>query len=145
MPFSPLAAPRAASVWLFKPESGEVNQCFARRYRLTKTDEFSSVFGFRRAIRGKLLMLHYQPRPEGMTEPRLGLVVGKKLLKHAVDRNRLKRIVREQFRLRRASLPGVDLVVRLAVKPKPLDGKQIADDIVALFDKQQRPRPKREN
>ena len=145
MPFSPLAAPRAASVWLFKPESGEVNQCFARRYRLTKTDEFSSVFGFRRAIRGKLLMLHYQPRPEGMTEPRLGLVVGKKLLKHAVDRNRLKRIVREQFRLRRASLSGVDLVVRLAVKPKPLDGKQIADDIVALFDKLQRPRPKREN
>ena len=145
MPFSPLAAPRAASVWLFKPESGEVNQCFARRYRLTKTDEFSSVFGFRRAIRGKLLMLHYQPRPEGMTEPRLGLVVSKKLLKHAVDRNRLKRIVREQFRLRRASLPGVDLVVRLAVKPKPLDGKQIADDIVALFDKLQRPRPKREN
>ena len=145
MPFSPLAAPRAASVWLFKPESGEVNQCFARRYRLTKTDEFSSVFGFRRAIRGKLLMLHYQPRPEGMTEPRLGLVVGKKLLKHAVDRNRLKRIVREQFRLRRASLPGVDLVFRLAVKPKPLDGKQIADDIVALFDKLQRPRPKREN
>ena len=145
MPFSPLAAPRAASVWLFKPESGEVNQCFARRYRLTKTDEFSSVFGFRRAIRGKLLMLHYQPRPEGMTEPRLGLVVGKKLLKHAVDRNRLKRIVREQFRLRRANLPGVDLVARLAVKPKPLDGKQIADDIVALFDKLQRPRPKREN
>ena len=145
MPFSPLAAPRAASVWLFKPESGEVNQCFARRYRLTKTDEFSSVFGFRKAIRGTWLMLHYQPRPEGMTEPRLGLVVGKKLLKHAVDRNRLKRIVREQFRLRRASLPGVDLVVRLAVKPKPLDGKQIADDIVALFDKLQRPRPKREN
>ena len=145
MPFSPLAAPRAASVWLFKPESGEVNQCFARRYRLTKTDEFSSVFGFRRAIRGKLLMLHYQPRPEGMTEPRLGLVVGKKLLKHSVDRNRLKRIVREQFRLHRASLPNMDLVVRLAVKPKPLDGKQIADDIVALFDKLQRPRPKREN
>lgn len=144
MPFSPLAAPRAASVWLFKPEYGEVNQNFARRYRLTKTDEFSSVFGFRRAIRGKLLMLHYQPRPEGVTEARLGLVVGKKLLKHAVDRNRLKRIVREQFRLRRPTLPAMDLVVRLAVKPLPLDGRQIAEDIVALFDKLQRPRPKRE-
>ena len=144
MPFSPLAAPRAASVWLFKPEYGEVNQSFARRYRLTKTDEFSSVFGFRRAIRGKLLMLHYQPRPEGMTEARLGLVVGKKLLKHAVDRNRLKRIVREQFRLRRPTLPAMDLVVRLAVKPLPLDGRQITEDIVTLFDKLQRPRPKRE-
>jgi ribonuclease P protein component len=94
-----------------------VNQSFARRYRLTKTDDFSSVFGFRRAIRGKLLMLHYQPRAEGMNDPRLGLVVGKKQLKKAVDRNIFKRVIREQFRLCRAELPAVDLVVRLAVKP----------------------------
>jgi ribonuclease P protein component len=78
--------------------SGEVNQSFARRYRLTKTDEFSSVFGFRRAIRGKLLMLHYQPRPEGNTEARLGLVVGKKLLKRAVDRNRSSASSASSFR-----------------------------------------------
>jgi ribonuclease P protein component len=96
---------------------GEVEQTFARRYRLTKTDEFSSVFGFRKAIRGKLLMLHYQPRAAGLTEARLGLVVGKKLLKRAVDRNRVKRIIREQFRCLRTTLPACDLVVRLAVKP----------------------------
>ena len=119
-----------------------MNQSFARRYRLTKTDEFSSVFGFRKAIRGKLLMLHHQPRPEGQTEARLGLVVGKKQLKRAVDRNRVKRIVREQFRLRRANLPAVDLVVRLAVKPVPLDGRQIAEDFLTLLDKLQRPRPR---
>jgi ribonuclease P protein component len=121
-----------------------VEQTFARRYRLTKTDEFSSVFGFRRAIRGKVLMLHYQPRPEGNTEARLGLVVGKKQLKRAVDRNKVKRVVREQFRLRLAGLPPVDLVVRLAVKPAPLDGKLLAEDFLALLDKLQRPRPKRE-
>ena len=121
-----------------------MEQTFARRYRLTKTDEFSSVFGFRKAIRGKLLMLHYQPRPESNTEARLGLVVGKKLLKRAVDRNLVKRIVREQFRLRRAALPAVDLVVRLANKPAPLDRKQVADDFVALLDKLQRPRNKRD-
>jgi len=121
-----------------------VEQTFARRYRLTKTDEFSSVFGFRRAIRGKLLMLHYQPRPEGNTEARLGLVVSKKQLKRAVDRNRVKRVVREQFRLRLAGLPALDLVVRLAVKPAPLDGKLLAADFLALLDKLQRPRPKRE-
>ena len=144
VPFSPLAAPRAASVWLFKPESGEVNQCFARRYRLTKTDEFSSVFGFRRAIRGKLLMLHYQPRPEGNTEARLGLVVGKKLLKRAVDRNTVKRVVRDHFRRCREELPAVDLVVRLAAKPAPLDRKQLAEDFLALLEKLQRPRNKRD-
>ena len=144
MPFSPLAAPRAASVWLFKPESGEVNQSFARRYRLTKTDEFSSVFGFRRAIRGKLLMLHHQPRPDGNTEARLGLVVGKKLLKRAVDRNTVKRIIREQFRRCRPGLPAVDLIVRLAAKPVPLDRKLLANEFLALLEKLQRPRNKRD-
>jgi ribonuclease P protein component len=121
-----------------------VDRSFARRYRLTKTDEFSSVFGFRRAIRGKWLMLHYQPRPEIEADARLGLVVGKKLLKRSVDRNRLKRIVREQFRLRRASLPGCDLVVRLFAKPLPLNGKLLAEDIVSLLGKLRKPKPKQE-
>jgi ribonuclease P protein component len=115
-----------------------VEQTFARRYRLTKTDEFSSVFGFRRAIRGKLLMLHYQPRPDGLNDARLGVVVGKKLLKRAVDRNRLKRIVREQFRRERPNLPACDLIVRLAVKPVPLEGKLVVGDFLALLEKLRR-------
>ena len=89
-------------------------------------------------------MLHYQPRPEGNTEARLGLVVAKKLLKRAVDRNKVKRVVREQFRLRRAGLPAVDLVIRLAVKPAPLDGGLLAEDFLALLNKLQRPRPKQQ-
>ncbi len=90
-------------------------------------------------------MLHYLPRPEGDTDARLGLVIGKKLLKRAVDRNRVKRIVREQFRLRRAALPVCDLIVRLASKPLPLDGKAIAADINTLLDRLSRPRTKRES
>jgi ribonuclease P protein component len=117
---------------------------FARRYRLTKTDEFSSVFGFRKAIRGTWLMLHYQPRPEGNTDARLGLVIGKKLLKRSVDRNRVKRIVREQFRIRRGALPACDLIVRLVVKPGPIDGLGIAADVNGLLDRLSRPRAKRE-
>lgn len=121
-----------------------MDRSFARRYRLTKTDEFSSVFGFRRAIRGKWLMLHYQPRPEGLNGARLGLVVGKKQLKRAVDRNRVKRIVRDLFRLRRDALPNCDLVVRLHARPQPLDGKLLREDLSILLDKLHRPRPKRE-
>ena len=121
-----------------------MEKTFARRYRLTKTDEFSSVFGFRKAIRGKLLMLHYQPRPDGLNDARLGVVVGKKLLKKAVDRNRIKRIVREQFRRERPSLPACDLIIRLAVKPTPLDGKLVAGDFLALLEKLRRTCTKKE-
>jgi ribonuclease P protein component len=118
--------------------SGEVDQSFARRYRLTKTDEFSSVFGFRKAIRGKLLMLHYQLRATGETDARLGLVVGKKFLKQAVDRNRCKRVLREQFRRCRAELPACDLVVRLAAKPGKLDASVLVEDFLALLVKLRR-------
>ena len=89
-------------------------------------------------------MLHYQPRPSDQTVPRLGLVIGKKQLKRAVDRNRVKRIVREQFRRQRVMLPAYDLVVRLAVKPAPLDGKQLAGDFLFLLEKLCRPAGKRQ-
>ena len=80
-------------------------------------------------------MLHYQPQPESQVGARLGLVVGKKLLKKAVHRNLLKRIVRERFRLCRSGLPANDLIVRLIAKPAPLDSKLLAEDISTLLDK----------
>lgn len=47
----------------------------------------------------------------GDTGARLGLAVSKKQARHAVDRNRLKRLIRESFRLYRHSLPQLDIVV----------------------------------
>ncbi|MBK7473880.1 MAG: ribonuclease P protein component [Betaproteobacteria bacterium] len=44
---------------------------------------------------------------------RLGIIVGKKNLPRAVDRNTLKRIVREAFRERRSELPPCDIMIRL--------------------------------
>jgi ribonuclease P protein component len=46
-----------------------------------------------------------------LREARLGIVVAKKNQKKAVHRNRIKRIVRECFRLRQSQISGFDLVV----------------------------------
>lgn len=46
-------------------------------------------------------------------KPRLGLVVGKRVLRRAVDRNRAKRLIREAFRVSATSLPELDVVVRV--------------------------------
>lgn len=45
--------------------------------------------------------------------PRLGMVIGKKHCPLAVNRNRLKRIIRETFRLNQHRLSAIDLVVAL--------------------------------
>ncbi|MRD73544.1 ribonuclease P protein component [Rhodocyclus tenuis] len=109
---------------------------FPKRYRLTKTDEFSSVFGFRRAVKSRNFLLHY--RPHGEEEAggaRLGLVVGKRFLRRSVDRNLLRRLAREKFRHLRTQLPARDFVLRLASKPLPLDRQALAQEIDGLLRK----------
>jgi ribonuclease P protein component len=57
----------------------------------------------------------------GLNLARLGLVVPKKHIYGAVERNRLKRIIRESFRLKQEKLKGNDMVVVVRNK---LDTKQ---------------------
>ena len=52
---------------------------FTKKAKLIKTDEFSSVFNFRKRISARFLVVHYQPNT--ITHARLGLVVGKKIAK----------------------------------------------------------------
>jgi ribonuclease P protein component len=87
---------------------------FGRLKKMRKTDEFSSVFRFRcvRSIPGLDLLA----APNGLNYPRLGLIVPKKIISTAVGRNRVKRLIRESFRLNQADLAGLDVVARIKSK-----------------------------
>lgn len=106
---------------------------FRPEYRLRKTDEFSSVFAFRRVVRGRYFALHYCPGQADTA--RLGVVVAKKLAKRAVQRNLLKRIGRDVFRHARASLPAYDLVLRLSAKVADVSKRSLREDMLALFER----------
>jgi ribonuclease P protein component len=84
----------------------------ARRARLTSRRDFNRVFTQGRKVVGRNLIV-WVGRGSKRSGARLGLSVSAKL-GGAVVRNRLKRLTREAFRSRRASLtaPG-DLVVYL--------------------------------
>jgi len=71
--------------------------------------------------------------PNQLKHPRLGLVVRKKFIKKAVDRNQFKRIVRETFRLHQHDLPDIDIVVMNRAGSDRLPAPQLNQLVVKTF------------
>lgn len=84
--------------------------CFGKNLRLLCAADFKPVFDDAplRASHQYFLIL---ARFNQQSHARLGLVMAKKHIRHAVQRNRMKRLTRESFRLHQHALAGVDLVV----------------------------------
>lgn len=101
--------------------------------KLIKTDDFSSVFNFRKRISAQHLAIHYQPNTQ--QHARLGLVVSKKTAKLAVSRNYMRRVLREFFRVQQHELGHVDLVVRVQKKFDKVDFIQIKQEFDTLIAK----------
>ena len=104
---------------------------FGGALRLHKTDEFSSVFHFRRSAAGDYFRVF--ACPNGKNHPRLGLVIGKRMAKQAVCRNHIRRLIREAFRHQQALLGGVDVVVRLQQPVNVTQVQQACAEIRALL------------
>ena len=83
---------------------------FGKPLRLLNAAQYKAVFDDApvRAAQPQFLILS---RPNGLDHPRLGLVIAKKHVRNASDRNRIKRIVRETFRLQQHHLFPLDAVV----------------------------------
>jgi len=81
---------------------------FGKNRRLLKSSDYTEVFDNNsvRVAHPNLLILS---EPNGTETSRLGLVIGKKNVPTAVARNRIKRVVRECFRLTPLPVP-VDIV-----------------------------------
>jgi len=60
-------------------------------------------------------------RPNGAQIARIAVIVPKRHLRRAVDRNRAKRLLKEWFRLNQEQLGGRDLLVRVVARPASLE------------------------
>jgi ribonuclease P protein component len=78
--------------------------------RLRRRAEFEHLMreGTRRSLSG--YTFYMERRRDG--PPRLGILVSRRHAALATDRNRIKRCIREAFRLEQASLAGLDVLVR---------------------------------
>jgi ribonuclease P protein component len=82
---------------------------FGAELRLRSKPQFDAIYATGRRIDDRFFALRVKPNEIG--KPRLGLAVAVKTAGNAVVRNRLRRLVRESFRLAQHELPAVDLVV----------------------------------
>ena len=83
-------------------------QGFSRQERMLKRSEFLECFAGGRKKHSAHFIIFYQNQKKMIDYPRIGITVSKKV-GNAVRRNRLKRLLREFFRLHKAFfLPGVD-------------------------------------
>jgi ribonuclease P protein component len=81
----------------------------SRRQRLVKTSQFKAVYAGRARVGDGRLVVY--ARPNGLAETRLGVSVGRRC-GGSVQRNRVKRLLREAFRRARAVFPaGFDVVL----------------------------------
>jgi len=77
------------------------------------------------------------PNPSG--EKRLGIAVSKKV-GNAVKRNRIKRLLREFFRLNKDQLPdSKDMVIIAKKDVSPLKYRDVCLELADIFKKKQRP------
>jgi ribonuclease P protein component len=82
-----------------------------KRRRLSRSGEFDRVYREGRSHASRYLVLYSFPRAPGGEGPRLGVSVGRKV-GGAVERNRVKRLLRESFWSAAGDLPdGHDFVI----------------------------------
>ena len=123
--------------------SGLASSRFARSQRLLNSGDYKDVFDRSdfRASHKNVLML---ARANNKTQTRLGLVFGKKNIPRAVDRNRLKRITREQFRLQNKPGDGLDIIVMARAALAKIDNQTYAGLIRKLMEDVQQQRARKQ-
>ena len=105
---------------------------YSRRHRFSVQGSFGPVLRGSRKLRGRLAILHVAQGHAGRS--RLGLALTRRLVPDSVDRNRVKRLVREAFRRHVVKHAGLDCVVSLRERFDAAQVAPLAAEIHGLFD-----------
>lgn len=102
-----------------------------REARLRRAADFAALRHASGRFGGRCFSVRY--RPNALGHARLGLAISKRVSKRAVERNRIKRLLRESFRRVRAQLPPVDLMVMAREQAAGLPGLELLAEIDVLW------------
>jgi len=110
-----------------------VTKEFTRESRLLTPGQFQTVFSKPVRFGSSHITVLITPNPDNI--PRLGLAIAKKRVKLAVQRNRIKRQIRESFRLNQHQLPYIDMVIMVKSGTDKLENQQIRQQLEKIWRK----------
>lgn len=108
-----------------------VNLAFPRELRLLTPSHFTFVF--QQPLRAGTPLITILGRPNSLGYPRIGLTIAKKNVKRAHERNRIKRLARESFRLRQHQLPAMDFILLVKKGVAEMDNRAITETLEKLW------------
>jgi ribonuclease P protein component len=104
-----------------------------RASRLLKAGDFAALRGNSRRLGVRHFLAEFSPN--NAPGCRLGQAVSRRVSKRAVDRNRIKRLVRESYRLVREQLPSIDILLIARSSAVNTASAELRDDLTSLWNK----------
>ena len=107
--------------------------------RLRKPGEFKRVYATGRRMGNEFFTVNAQPNE--LTAARLGMSVAVRAMGNAVGRNRIRRMIRESFRLNQAILPPLDIVIGVRAGARGAEPLLLRASLERLWQKLKSPSP----
>lgn len=104
---------------------------FPATARLRQSAEFRAVFAHGRKFVSPGFVVIAADGPAD--QARLGLALAKRRIARAVERNRVKRVLRESFRVHRDRLAAVDVVVLARSRTATMSNAALFEQLEALW------------
>ena len=77
-------------------------------------------------------------QPSELAHARLGMAVAVRAMGGAVERNRIRRLIRESFRLHRAVVPALDIVIGVRPNARGAAATDLRESLERLWDRLKR-------
>lgn len=107
---------------------------FPKSSRLRLASDFRELLRSGKSFRDNGIVVYF--RKSNAHQSRLGIIVSKKILGRAVDRNRAKRIIREYYRKEKNNFQNTfDLIVRIVEDHNLFLGNNLRSILERLFKK----------
>jgi ribonuclease P protein component len=112
---------------------------FPRARRLRKPGDFKRVYAAGRRIGHDFFSVTAQPNE--LERARLGMAVAVRAMGGAVQRNRIRRLIRESFRLHQALVPALDIVIGVRPNARDAAATELHASLERLWDRLKRSTP----